>query len=97
MISPGTYTVILDTASFCTSATSVEVLLSALRAKRAFATVDVLDAFGGERRQEELELSRVVTVVHHDLHADTLLPKTGPRSVLHLRDYVARRIAPAIV
>jgi hypothetical protein len=97
MISPGTYTVILNTASFCTSAASVEVLLSALRAKRAFAIVDVLDAFGREHRQEQVELSRVVTIVHHDVYADTLLSKYGPRSVLHLRDHVARRIAPAIV
>lgn len=94
MISPGTYTVILDTASFCTNAKSIDVILSALRAKRMLASVDVFDAFGGERRQAELDLSRMVTIVHHDISANALFRKYGPRSVVHLRDHLSRGIAP---
>lgn len=96
MISPGTYTVILDTASFCTNAKSVEVMLSALRAKRPLATVDVFDAFGGEHRQAEVEVSRLVTIVHHDVSSNAVLQKYGPRSVVHLRDHVARGIVPLL-
>lgn len=94
MISPGTYTVILDTASFCTNAQSTEIILSALRAKRPFAVVDVFDAFSGEQRQEHVELSRLLTIVHHDVCTNTVLGKYGPRSVVHLRDHLSRGIAP---
>ncbi len=94
MISPGTYTVILDTASFCTNAQTIEIILSALRAKRPFATVDVFDAFGGELRQENVELSRLLTIVHHDVCPNAVFQKHGPRSVVHLRDHLSRGIAP---
>ena len=70
------------------------MILAALRAKRTVANVDVFDAFGGDSRQAELELSRLVTIVHHDIAANALFQKSGPRSVLHLRDHVARGIAP---
>jgi hypothetical protein len=93
MISPGTYTVILDTASFCTNAQTIEIILAALRAKRPFAIVDVFDAFGAEARVESIELSRLLTIVHHDV-CSTTLQKYGQRAVVHLRDHVARGIDP---
>ena len=96
MISPGTYTVILDTASFCTNAQSVDVILSALRSKRTVANVDVFDAFGGAPRQADVELSRLLTIVHHDVCANALLRKHGPRSVVHLRDHLPRADAPFV-
>jgi len=94
MISPGTYTVILDTASFCTNAKTIEIILAALRAKRPFAIVDVFDAFGAEARVESIELSRLLTIVHHDVCSNGGSPKYGSRSVVHLRDHVARGIDP---
>lgn len=97
MISPGTYTVILDSASFCTNAQSVDVILSALRAKRPVASVDVFDAFGAADRQAELELSRLLTIVHHDVCTNALLRRHGPRSVVHLRDHLPRAEAPFVV
>ncbi len=96
MISPGTYTVILDTASFCTNARSVDVILAALRAKRSIASVNVFDAFGAEERQADVELSRLLTIVHHDVCANSLVRKHGPRSVVHLRDHLPRGGEPFI-
>jgi hypothetical protein len=75
MIADGTYTVILQKSSFCTDASSVERILSAIRSNARTARATALDPFDGAYLTLDLDVREVVTVLHHD----TLPNPTGER------------------
>jgi hypothetical protein len=86
MITAGAYTVILERRSFCTDAGGVERILAAMHGSDGTVSVRAADPASGVHLSIDVNAADVIAILHHDAP-----PAQLPRTVMHLRDFMAGR------